>query len=180
MIAGLFSAGQNFTFSLTRPMQAYALASHVHHIWAANIVWPGFLIAALIPYALYMIYRQIKNQTYTCYKKPISFYYIFLTFIMGTFWFASLLIYGKSARLIGALGPIIGWPMFMIFIILTSNFWGWIYGEWKGCGKTAARLLHLSLLCLVLAFVFLGVSVKFQPTNKHRLTTRILSIYKRG
>jgi L-rhamnose-proton symport protein (RhaT) len=164
MIAGLFSAGQNFTFSLTRPMQTFALAAHVNPLWAANIVWPGFLLAALVPYGLYMIYRQIKHKTFALYKKPITPYYIILTLIMGAFWFFSLLVYGKSAQMIGGLGPIVGWPVFMIFIILTSNFWGWIYGEWKGCGKVAARLLRLSLLFLIAAFILLGISVRFQTT----------------
>jgi L-rhamnose-H+ transport protein len=181
MIAGLFSAGQNFTFSLTRPMQSFALAAHVNPLWAANIVWPGFLLATLVPYVIYMIYRQVKNKTYKNHKKPISYYYILLTLIMGAFWFFSLLVYGKSTQLIGALGPIVGWPVFMIFIILTSNFWGWIYGEWKGCSVAAARLLRLSLMFLVLAFIFLGISVKFQtpaqsvkphqPIYKNQLTT---------
>jgi len=176
MVAGLFSAGQNFTFSLTKPMVNFALVAHVNPLWAANIVWPGFTLAALIPYSIYMIYKQIKNRSYTAYKKPISLYYVILTFIMGAFWFFSLLIYGKSAQMIGAMGPIVGWPVFMIFIIVTSNFWGWVYGEWKNCGKKAARLLSLSLIFLVLAFIILGVSIKFQ--NSKNTLTQHQPIYK--
>lgn len=176
MVAGLFSAGQNFTFSLTKPMESFALAAHVKPLWAANIVWPGFTLAALFPYAVFMIYKQIKNKSYNYYKRPISFYYLILSFVMGAFWFFSLLIYGKSAQMIGAMGPVVGWPIFMIFIIITSNFWGWVYGEWKNCGKKAIRLLSLSLIFLLLAFIVLGISVKFS-TTKHKLS-KYETIYK--
>jgi L-rhamnose-H+ transport protein len=157
-IAGIFSAGQNFSFSLTSNMQQIALIHGAHHVGAAIIMWPGFLVFTFIPYAGYMLYLHKKNHSFACYRKKGTFKYFFLTLIMGACWFGTLIFYSKASMLIGSLGPVIGWPLLMVLIILTSNFLGWRHKEWEGCkGKTLA-ILWLGLILLMLSVVVLGYS----------------------
>jgi len=158
IIAGLFSAGENFTFALCVPMQKLASQMGVHTLGAANIMWPGFLFFTFIPYAIYMIYLHNKKRSIRFYKSTKTPLYFLLTIIMGAFWFSSLIFYSKSTQLIGSLGPVLAWPLFMAFIILMSNFWGWIYKEWKYCGKKAIRVLWLGLICLVASVIIFAIS----------------------
>jgi L-rhamnose-H+ transport protein len=158
IMAGLFSAGQNFCFSFTDSMQTMALSLGASKLGASIIVWPGFLTFTFMPYAAYMIYLFSKNRSFGCYNtKGTSRYFIF-AFIMGLFWFGSLMFYSKASQLIGSLGPVIGFPMFMVVIILASNFWGWIHKEWSHAGRAAWINLGLGLILLIAAVIVLGYS----------------------
>ena len=158
IIAGLFSAGENFTFALCVPMQTTATQLGVHHLGAANIMWPGFLVFTFIPYAIYMLYLHHKNHSAHLYRSNKTPLYFIFAIIMGAFWFCSLIFYSKSTQLIGSLGPVLAWPLFMTFIILTSNFWGWACKEWKNCGKKSARILWMGLICLIASVIIFAIS----------------------
>ncbi len=158
IFAGLSSAGQNLAFSLTHPMQNLAIEMHVSKLPAAFIMWPGFLTVAFIPYATYMILLHVKNNSFQCYRRSgISLYYLF-AIVMAAFWFGSLIFYSKASQLIGALGPIVAWPLFMVLIILTSNFWGWYHREWANCNPKVIRLIWAGIIGLVIAVIVLAYS----------------------
>src|SRR3989338_3595260 len=109
-IAGLFSAGQNVTFSYTHGLQNQALASGSSHFISANIIWPAFLIATFIPYVSYMLILCYKNRNIeSTHHSSMRDY--FSTLMMGAFWFFSLILYSAGSLKIGALGPVIGWPI---------------------------------------------------------------------
>jgi L-rhamnose-H+ transport protein len=156
ILAGLSSAGQNFAFALTAPMQQLALQNGVTPFGAASIMWPGFLTCGFIPYALYMLYLNHKNNSYSHYfQSGTSKYYLYAV-VMGLFWFGSLMFYSKATQLIGSLGPIVGWPLFMVLIVLVSNFWGWYHKEWAGCTAKTKHVMWGGLGFLILAMVVLG------------------------
>lgn len=158
VIAGLGSAGQNFTFAATSDLQGLALAFGLNHLAAAMIIWPVFLFFTFLPYACYMLYLHNKNKSFKNYqgaKTPIN---LFFAFLMGFFWYFSLVLYSQASLLIGALGPIVAWPMFMVLIILTSNFWGWRYQEWADCPPAGIRKILTAVSLLVIAVVILAYS----------------------
>ena len=64
ILAGLFSAGQNYTFAITGNMQQAALANGIDPFTASIIIWPPFLTCTLIPYAFYMLYLHVKNKSF--------------------------------------------------------------------------------------------------------------------
>lgn len=158
ILAGLSSAGQNFSFSMTEPMQQVALAKGASSVGASIVMWPGFLLCTFIPYALYMIYLIRKNNSFSNFKAAgTGKYYLFGPF-MGLCWYGSLIFYSKATNLIGSLGPLVGWPLFMIFIILTSNFWGWRSKEWEGSTSKVRATLWIGLSLLIIAVIVLGYS----------------------
>jgi L-rhamnose-H+ transport protein len=61
-----------------------------------------------------------------------------------------------SAAGLGRLGTSFGWPVFIALIILTSNAWGVILGEWKGAGRGAFQRMLLGSAVLVLASFLIG------------------------
>jgi L-rhamnose-H+ transport protein len=105
-----------------------------------------------------MLYLHKKNHSFSLYRAPGSLRNIGFTIIMGVFWFGSVALYSESSQLIGELGPVIAWPLFMVLIILTSNFWGWRHNEWEGCPASVQRQALLSIAALVVAVLILAYS----------------------
>jgi L-rhamnose-H+ transport protein len=77
---------------------------------------------------------------------------------MGALWFSSLVVYGTAAAHMADLGPVLGWPLFMSGIILTSNVWGLALGEWKGAARTSLIIMFAGLSFLILGFCTLAWS----------------------
>lgn len=159
IMAGIFSALQNFTFAITAPMQNIALSQGMSHLAASVVLWPGFLLCAFVPYAGFMLYRLKKNGSFKNFAKPGLIKYLGVGLVMGILWYGSLGLYSKASMLIGALGPVVGWPLFMVLIILVSNFWGWRHNEWKGCDPSIHRRLLTGILLMVLAVLVLAYSI---------------------
>lgn len=156
--AGLFSAGQNYTFALTSHLAQNALANGVDSLAASIIIWPPFLTCSLIPYALYMIYLQVKNNSFQRYRDSAFLRNSILGIVMALFWFGSLAIYSKASLLIGKLGPVVAWPLFMVLIIMTSNFWSWRHKEWEGCDVLVKKRALLAIGALIFAVILLASS----------------------
>lgn len=164
-LAGLSSASQNFIFSLTYSMQQLATNMGANSFAAANIIWPGFLLCGFIPYAGYTLYLHYKNKSFACYAELGTTRYYFFAIIMGAFWYSSLVFYSKASQLIGAIGPIVGWPVFMVLIILVSSFWGWRHKEWEGCSTKVMQVMRRGLALLVIAIIVLGYSSSLHETD---------------
>lgn len=161
IVAGLSSAGQNFSFAMSHAMQQIASQLGMDAFSSSGVIWPGFLALATIPYAGYMVYQLSKNKTWATYRTPGFIKNAFLVFIMAAFWYGSLLLYSKSAQLMGTKGPVVGWPLFMVLIILTSNFWGWKHHEWRDAPPKAKKILILGLIALIAAIILLGYSASY-------------------
>jgi L-rhamnose-H+ transport protein len=158
IVAGLSSAGQNIAFALTSNMQTDALQNGASAFGAANIMWPGFLTCGFIPYALYMLFLNTKHKTFANFAIHGASKYYFYALIMGLCWYGSLVFYSKASQMIGSVGPVVGWPLFMVMILLTSNFWGWRHKEWHGCSRKVKHTIWVGLACMILAVVVLGYS----------------------
>ncbi len=161
VVAGLGSAGQNLTYSLTHAsLQALALQSGLSSTAAVTAVWPFFLTFAFIPYALYMLFLNCKNRTFSEYWKAEKRYYPY-AILMMLGWYGSLILYSHAASLVGKLGPVVIWPLFMSLIILTSNFWGWCFGEWAGASRSVKRRAVRGLLFFVFSFPLFGIATYY-------------------
>lgn len=160
IVAGIFSAGENFTFAATHSLQKAALGLGMSTFSSANVMWPGFLLASFLPYLIYMFILHFKNNSFQYYRLNTLVKYTPLAFLMAVCWYGSLMIYSKASLMIGELGPVIAWPLFMVMIILSSNFWSWHSGEWDKAGKRAYQLKLRGIICLIAAFVVLALSVK--------------------
>jgi L-rhamnose-H+ transport protein len=158
ILAGIGSICQALTYVYVNPFIS-ALATHDYNasfFTAYNIAWVGIFTGAFIPYMFYFLILNIKNKSLPDMIKPETGKYWSFTFIMGFFFWMSLVFFSKASQILGGnLAPIIAWPLFMIFIILTSNFWGWRAKEWQGCGTKTARKMWISIAALIIAvFVF--------------------------
>ena len=131
--SGVFSPMLNFSFVFGKELQELTLKSGARPQMASNLVWALALGTGFLANAGYCLYLLRKNRTWGLFGQASapSAYWLG-SFLMGFLWFAGIVVYGVGAAGLGALGGVIGWPLFMAMIIITANIWGALAGEWKG------------------------------------------------
>ena len=123
---------------------------------AASItVWLPVLLAGGIRewYTLTLLGR---NRTFGLFRSGGTASYWPLVVMMGLLWLGSIVVYGNGVTKIGALGLVIGWPVFMSGAVIASAGWGSLFGEWKNSGKTAKVSMTAGVLCLMTAITILS------------------------
>jgi len=130
------------------------------------ITWVLIFSSAWIPYVVYFFVLNIKRRTFKNISKGPSLFYVFLTILMGLGFWGSLILFSMASNEIGGhLAPTVAWPLFMVFIILTSNFWSWKSNEWQDAGKKAHSRMITSISMFIAAIVVFSISSNLQPTN---------------
>ena len=82
--------------------------------------------------------------------------------MMGAIWMPSIAIYGRSAVLLGDLGGSAGWGLYMGVVILISNVWGFVTGEWKGIHGKPIKLVIIGISFLLTAICIIGYATTLQ------------------
>jgi len=158
ILAGIGSPLINFGLAFGAPLIARAAQMGVSPRSQTNVIWAPLVTAALVPYLIYCAYLWKKNKTTPLFFHPGTALNWLLGATMGVLWFGSTLIYGASTAELAGLGPILGWPLFMSSIIITSNVWGFVTGEWKAAGRKALTTMLGGISFLILGFITLALS----------------------
>jgi len=128
IFTGLTSGLQNITFIIIAFHSTTSIDTNT--FW----VWPPFLLAAAIPMCLGFLYRiKKKNQLFFNTIKFFTLKNSLLLAVMGFFFTGSLALYSTGMCQFTHKQQIIGWPAFMVSIIIGSQLWGWIFRE-RGSG----------------------------------------------
>ncbi len=168
ILAGAGSVAQGITYIWANPTVSKIAEERFGSTELASdtIAWVLIFSAAWLPYVLYFLYLSLKKRS----LKHLSFagtgmYWIFIV-LMGVGFWGSLIFFSKASGIIGGdLAPTVAWPLFMVFIILTSNFWSWKSGEWHGAGSTAFKRMTISLVLFVVAIIVFSFSSGLQPKD---------------
>ena len=78
----------------------------------------------------------------------------------GAFWFGGLAVYGLGVYRMGDFGTVVGWPLLMGTIIVTSNVTGVLTGEWKGAGARVRGYLVSGMIVILVALWILSLAQK--------------------
>ncbi len=168
VLAGVGSMAQGVTYIWVNPTVSKLATGQfgVASLAGSTIAWVIIFSIAWIPYMLYFLLKNLQKGSFAHLLAPKTCGYWLLTVLMGIGFWGSLIFFSGASNVIGGdLAPTIAWPMFMVFIILTSNFWGWKSGEWHHAGGKASTRLLVSLALFVVAIVVFSYSSKFEPTN---------------
>lgn len=154
ILAGFASGLQNIVFVMVAFESASAIKTS-NSFW----VWPLFLLAAAIPMFFGFMYRLRKNRAAipVCRIFDLSWRSVLLVVVMGLFFSGSLVLYSKGMSQLSQGQQIIGWPMFMVAIILTSQFWGVVYRTAQS-NITSKVLQLISVVLLISAIVILAIT----------------------
>jgi L-rhamnose-H+ transport protein len=121
---------------------------------AIYLAWAVFLSAAAVVQTGYCFSRVVRDHSVETFQQGMVSRDAPQVLAMSLVWISSVFIYGRSAFGLGRLGNSFGWPIFVALIILTSNAWGVLLGEWKEArSATFYRMLAGSGVLIVAAFL---------------------------
>jgi L-rhamnose-H+ transport protein len=137
ILSGVFSSMLNFSFVFGDELRLRALQDGASNSMAANPIWALTVTGGFVANFIYCVYLLNKNRTWGAFREadPVANWPLGIS--MGLLWFGGTLIYGVGATSLGALGGVIGWPIFMTIDIIAALFWGAVTGEWKGASRRA-------------------------------------------
>jgi len=155
ILCGALASLQNFGIAFGAPILALATQHGANPANAANAIWMPLLMAGALPNLLYCAWLLRKHSTGVRFAAGGVSHW-FLAFVMGAFWFGSLLFYGAAVPRLGSLGPALGWPLYMSLIVVAASLVGIATGEWKQSGRRPVTIQLCGVAMLIVAIVILA------------------------
>ncbi len=160
IFSGIFSCMLNLAFSFSKPIANAAVLGGATAGGAQDFVWMVALVGGFIANAIYTFFLLTRNRTWKLFGMPKSGRAWLVGIWMAVLWYGGVLLYGRGAGLMGELGTVAGWPIFMATMIIFSTIWGFVTGEWKESSSLAKRLMLAGLIVLIVASGISGVANK--------------------
>lgn len=156
LISGVGSALVNLGLTFGAPLLAIAQRTGVSAAWSANTVWLPLMLAGGVPNLIYCGFLMARHGTTRQLASGGGHY--LLAALMAVCWFGSTVIYGIAAGVLGSLGAVLGWPLFMSLIVITASLWGLVTGEWRHSGERPLRIMLAGVGVLVVAIFVLATA----------------------
>ena len=158
LVAGLLSTFFNLVLSYGEVISIQATAHGANPFNASNAVWSLAVSAGSLPSILWCVTRLSLARDWRVFGDGNPLKNSGLCLLMGAMWITGTVVYGAGAGMLGPLGPAVGWPIYMSGIILTSSFWGWTTGEWRGSERRPVHFMLAGIIVQIAAVVALGRS----------------------
>ncbi len=162
-LGGIFSSMLNFAFNFSGSIKEASLTLGASATSASDPVWAITLLGGLTTNVLYCSFLLFRNKTWSDYLKPRTTSHWFLTALMGAIWMPSIALYGRAAVMMGDLGGSAGWGLYMGMVIVISNVWGFVTGEWKGIHGKPVNTMIAGIILLLAAIAVLGYGATLKP-----------------
>ncbi len=155
ILNGIFSAFLNIGFTKAAPAAQAAVAQGALERDASLVAWVICLFGGCVVNIIYALVQLLRNKSLSTFAKKGSFKGILWAIITAVLFFAALASYGQGAALMGKLGPVLGWTMFIALALVISNVWGIRSGEWKNVPRPF-RILIAGNAILIISWIILG------------------------
>lgn len=156
IFAGILSACFNFGIEAGKPMAEIALQNGTNSLFQNNVIFVVILLGGLTTNFIWCMILNARNKTFGDYantKTPLAKNYIFSA-LAGTTWYLQFFFYGMGESKLG--NGASSWILHMAFIILVSNMWGLILGEWKGVSKSTLKTIIAGIAVIILSVIIVG------------------------
>lgn len=155
-VGGTLTAALNLALAAGATISATVAQQHPSTSAASIAVWLPVLLAGGIPGVSYTLTLLARGRSGGLYRARGASIYWPLIVLMGVLWLGSIVVYGIGVTRIGALGLVVGWPVFMSGAVIASAAWGTLFGEWKNSGSTARMSMAAGVFCLMIAITVLS------------------------
>jgi L-rhamnose-H+ transport protein len=155
LIAGMLATCFNGALAYGEPIARAATRLGASDFSSANAIWALAVGAGSLPSLILCSLRLSQETGWKLYRNNFAFN-LGLCLLMAFLWIAGTVIYGAAARMLGSLGPAIGWPVYMSGVILISGMWGWLTREWRDASSAAVRSMLAGIAVQVAAILALS------------------------
>jgi L-rhamnose-H+ transport protein len=156
--SGLLSSALNFSYAFGGAAIHHALDLGTGAIWSAGIVMALAVTGGFLANFLYCGYLLLKNRSARRFFAAGAGTNWFCGALMGFFWFGGQTLYSLGISRMGNLGVVVGWPLLMGMIIVTSNAASIATGEWNGVSTYGKRFLAVGMVTILTALGVLAVA----------------------
>jgi len=157
-LSGLFSSALNFSYAFGGDALERARALGASRLWSTGVVTALAVSGGFISNLAYCGYLLRKNGTLGKFTSDGAGTGWVCGALMGLFWFGGQSLYAIGITRMGQLGVVIGWPLLMGMIIVTSNAAGVMTGEWNGVSALTKRFLACGMLIILAALGVLAMA----------------------
>jgi L-rhamnose-H+ transport protein len=158
IVAGLLSSMLNFSYAFGTAALDQARRLGVSPLWMANVVAAPATSGGFVANFLYCAYLLRKNSTFENFRASEWRVNWLLGAAMGALWFGGLAVYGLGIYRMGDFGTVVGWPLLMGAIIITSNAAGFFTEEWAGTGPRVRAYLGAGMAIILCALWILALA----------------------
>jgi L-rhamnose-H+ transport protein len=163
VLAGILSAGLNFSFAFGRDVVAAAQAAGSSAATATYAVWALAMLGGMIPNLVYPCVLCFRNRSWAAFfASPTRD--LVLSILLGILFMGSTVLYGLGAVRLGLLGTSVGWGIMQIMQIVIGNVSGFLTGEWRLAGGKSVRLMLTGVAVLVVASMVMAYG-NYAQTN---------------
>lgn len=156
IVSGVCASMMNVGFAYGAPLSDAAARHGANTLWLTDAIWVPLMAGGAIPNVLYCVYLLRKRGTEANFRSATSGRNVGFALAMALLWFGSSVLYGIATTFLGALGPVVGWPVFMSLIVIVASVLGVWTGEWNDAGVRALRVQWSAVALLVAAVVVLS------------------------
>src|SRR5246127_534998 len=157
-LSGLFSSALNFAYAFGGDAGERARSLGASQLWSTGVVTALAVSGGFISNLAYCSYLLRKNGTLGRFAGDGAATGWICGVLMGLLWFGGQSLYAIGITWMLQLGVVIGWPLLMGMIIVTSNAAGLVTGEWNGVSAMTKRFLALGMLIVLAALVVLAAA----------------------
>jgi len=157
-LSGMFSSALNFSYAFGGEAVERARALGANPLWRVGSVTALAVTGGFVASLAYCGYLLLKNRTAARFTSEGATRGWLCALLMGLLWFGGQSLYGIGISRIGELGVVIGWPLLMGMIIITSNTAGMLTGEWKNASQTTKKYLGAGMAVTIAALVVLAAA----------------------
>jgi L-rhamnose-H+ transport protein len=156
--SGVLSSALNFSYAFGGEAIRHALDLGTRAIWSTGVVTALAVTGGFLANLLYCGHLLLKNQSIGKFGLSGAGIGWSCGALMGLFWFGGQTLYGLGISRMGSLGVVVGWPLLMGMIIVTSNAAGVLTGEWNGVSAESKRFLAAGIAIILLALGVLALA----------------------
>jgi L-rhamnose-H+ transport protein len=155
--SGLLSSSLNFCYAFGGAAMDQARALGGSPLWSSNVITALATTGGFFANFAYCVYLLRKNSTAGRFWSVALRRNWIYGAVMGAFWFGGQALYGLGISRVGDFGTVLGWPLLMGMIIITSNLAGFLTGEWTGTSRTSRGYLALGMILIICALGVLAL-----------------------
>jgi L-rhamnose-H+ transport protein len=156
--SGVLSSALNFSYAFGGEAIRHAVEVGTSAMWSTGVVTALAVTGGFLANLLYCGHLLLKNQSVSKFGLPGAGIGWACGALMGLFWFGGQTLYGLGISRMGNLGVVIGWPLLMGMIIVTSNAAGVLTGEWNGVSAESRGFLAAGIAVILAALCVLALA----------------------
>ncbi|MCK9342853.1 MAG: L-rhamnose/proton symporter RhaT [Massilibacteroides sp.] len=158
LLAGIMSACFNLGLEAGTPIVDKAKALGANNLFALNPVIFLVTMGGFVTNALYCLFQNFKNHTFSDYTKVTAsegINNLLFCLLAGGLWYSQFfgLGMGKSFFADSPIMLAFSWSILMSLNVLFSNLWGLFLKEWKGANRATLTTLILGMLILIFSLI---------------------------